>query len=109
MSLSPSLSPNGDPPVPLSGTFNTSTRFFSLLFDKPLKPAVLNVLSWTMRYNRIHWTFSSLNASGNYVSGFGAQGPPVPPAQWVTYNPAVPDLEGQNGKLVLPFIQLPLT
>lgn len=104
--LSPSPEPNGDPPVPTSGTYSLSLNRAVVFFDKPLYAESHSTAVFACKVNGKWRVPTSAFTTGYMLVVNCFTGGPVDGGPWITYIGNT--IRGIDDKYVLPFAEFPL-
>jgi len=90
-------------PLPVSATSNAAGTSFTVTFDAPLVPALLNPTNWRIRRANSNNPGISASATGSIVSGTASPGTPQFGPDRLFFDPPPFDLIGLNGLPVAAF------
>ncbi len=97
-----------DPPIPIAGTLVTGTGAWSCTFDKPLQPATLDFLNWTINTVTNTWNPTSASSAGSVVSGASTQGLLDPLSNVINFAPPPFDVLDLQDRQAAAFTGFPI-
>lgn len=97
-----------NPPVPIQANFTIPSGVWDCTFDKPLQPATLDFLNWTIRAGGNTWNPTAASSTGSIVSGTSTIGGVNPGADVIAFSPPPFDVLDLQDRPAPAFANFPL-